>query len=87
MWGGREKYGPYLFYLFGLALFAIATTPSYGHPSSPEEGTTLDVAPLYLEGQGEALRARNRPPVSYFFRVILKSLFVSLSNFLVSFIP
>ena len=85
MWGGREKYGPNLFYLFGLALFAIATTPSYGHPSSPEEGTTLDVAPLYLEGQ--ALRARNRPPLSNFFRVILKSLFVSLSNFLVSFIP
>ena len=42
VWGGREKYGPNLFYLFGQALFAIATTPSYGHPSSPEEGTTLD---------------------------------------------
>jgi hypothetical protein len=54
VWGGREKYGPNLFYLFGLALFAIATTPSYGHPSffprcrsesgkaeRPKEGTTL----------------------------------------------
>ena len=66
VWGGREKYGPNLFYLFGQALFAIATTPSFGHPSSPEEGTTLDVAPLYLEGQGEALRARILPSMIQF---------------------
>ena len=28
-------------------------------------------APLYLEGQGEALRKRNRPPLSNFIRIIL----------------
>ena len=32
----------------------FATTPSYGHPSSPEEGTALGVAPLLSEGSGEA---------------------------------
>ena len=26
----------------------IATTPSYGHPSSPKEGTTLGVSPFLL---------------------------------------
>ena len=40
-------------------------------PPPPEEGTTLGVAPLYSEGSGEALRVRNRPPFSYFFRFIL----------------
>ena len=34
--GGREKYGPYLFYRSSIV--CSATTP---HPSSPEEGTTL----------------------------------------------
>ena len=36
-----------------LAVF-IATAPSYGQPSFWKEGTTLDVAPLLLEGPGEA---------------------------------
>ena len=36
-----------------LAVF-ITTTPSYGHPSFPKEGTAPDVAPLLLEGSGEA---------------------------------
>ena len=27
---------------------SFATTPSYGHPSSPEEGTTLDAFFMFL---------------------------------------
>ena len=52
--GGREKYGPNLFYLFGQALFAIATTPSYGHPSFPKEGTTrLNVFYVFARRRGD----------------------------------